>query len=953
MRHIRGSRRQGKREQGQILVLFELVLIMILGFAAMVVDLGVLRNNRQILVNTLDAAALAGASKLPVDGTLDASDPRSWESVEAAITTNIDYNTSHNNSPALILGTNYTITYKCLIGADPVTGAPLISRDLPGVCDPHNALHHTPPLYGVPSDFTGAGKTRVSDCKPKLGDKCNVVMIEGSTTTKYGLAPALGVPSGSSGMVVSAACKGACGAATVVPVDLVVILDRTGSMADNFGGSNPNKNGVKIHNLQTAAKAILDVYDPAKQRVALALTGPGAVDAAGNPTLGSCPDGGTAYGTADDTNFYPHTTLTGGSTTLGSAATTVNAPKTNLVAATASTTLSAGVNGSVTRIPVAAKTGFPTTFPFTIKIDNEQMTATGNGTGTSWTVQRGQNGTTAANHNSGATVTYLAVRPADTTITLTVKTGFPTSYPFSISIDSEQMTVTGSPNGTSWTVTRGQGGTTAAAHAGNAVAILLITATSAALPVTSAAGFPTSGNYTVKVDTEQMVVTGGQGSTLWTVARGQGGTTAAAHNNGAAVSWDIDKDDTTIYVASEAAFPTSYPFTIKIDSEELKVGGAPTSTTWTVTRGYDGTTAAAHAGGAAVKMVVGKADTTIRVVSAIGFPATGNYIIAVDNERMQVGGVSGTSTPTTLMNVTRGVSGTTAATHTSGTTVKNWTSWDPTTYSAGDPSSNTSGVWVPVGLSGTDTVDPLPDPNGAAGTYEVGGIANPATPIVKAINCIVASSAGTTLAMPIAYAKWYLDTHGRPGVTKGILLETDGHPEMSSDFSDGKQFTCAAAIAAAGAAKAEDIKIYAVGYGLGQGNNNGKCTDMGLSGEQLLKQVASGTEAPYYFNSPTGDDLASYFQQIAVSLAKGGAHLISLYPQPVVTGADSGSVSGLYFTGAYSVTFGGASATIGSVTDTSISITLPSGLVHGQTYPVIVRTPGGSSVITTASQYHP
>lgn len=942
MRHFRGSRRSGKGQRGQILVLFELVMIVILGFAAMVVDLGVLRNNRQILVNALDSAAMAGASMLPVDNATPGHTVTDTEDMIIA-SMNVNY-------PSLVKDVDYTITYRCLIRADVATGKPLISVDLPGMCDPHNALHHTPPLYAVPGDFAGAGKQRVSDCNPKAGDRCNVVVVKGSSTTQYALAPVVGVSSGSTGTIVSAACKGACGESTIVPVDLVIILDRTGSMADNFGGRNPNQNGVKIHNLQSAAESILNVYDPAKQRVALALTGPGAVDAAGDPTLGGCPDGGQAYGTATDDNFYPHTTLSGASTNLGSAPpTTVNAPKTNLVATTASTTLSANINSSTTRIPVTAKTGFPTTFPFTIAIENEQMTATGNGTGTSWTVQRAQNGTNGLSHAQNKTVTYLAVKPDDTTITVTSKANFPTTYPFSISIDSEQMSVTGSPSGTIWTVQRHQDGTTAAAHAGGAVAILLITATSTALPVTSANGFPTSGNYTVKVENEQMTVVGGQGTTLWTVTRLAG----VAHNNSVAVSWDVDTDDLTIYVASKDGFPTSYPFTIQIDSEQMTVNSSPTSTTWAVTRGTGGpNTAAVHAGGKKVDMVVGKNDLTIRVASAIGFPATGNYIIQVDSERMKVGSVSGTSTPTTVMSVLRGQSGGgAAATHASGATVKNWTSWDPTTYNPSDPSSHTAGVWVPVGLSGTDTDTPLPDPNGAAGTYEVGGVFNTATPLVKAINCISASSAGTTLAMPIAYAHWYLDTYGRPGVTKGILLETDGHPEMSSDFSDGYQFTCAAAIAAGNAAKAGGIKVYAVGYGLGQGNNNGKCTDMSLTGEQLLKQVASGTEAPYYFNSPTGSDLATYFQQIAINLANGGAHLLQLYPVPVVDSVTSTSISGEYFTGADSVKFGAASAGIGSVTDTSISITLPSGLVHGQKYQVVVTTPGGSSYLTSDSEY--
>jgi hypothetical protein len=65
------------------------------------------------------------------------------------------------------------------------------------------------------------------------------------------------------------------------------------------------------------------------------------------------------------------------------------------------------------------------------------------------------------------------------------------------------------------------------------------TATTAAQPsitVASAAGFPTSGNYYIRIDNEVMQVTGGQGTTTWTVARGQLGTVAASHLSGATIS---------------------------------------------------------------------------------------------------------------------------------------------------------------------------------------------------------------------------------------------------------------------------------------------------------------------------------------------------------------------------------------------------------------------------------
>src|SRR5580658_363855 len=51
-------------------------------------------------------------------------------------------------------------------------------------------------------------------------------------------------------------------------------------------------------------------------------------------------------------------------------------------------------------------------------------------------------------------------------------------------------------------------------------------ATNTTMNVTSDSGFPGSGNYDVQVDTEVMTVTGGQGTTTWTVTRGANGSTA-------------------------------------------------------------------------------------------------------------------------------------------------------------------------------------------------------------------------------------------------------------------------------------------------------------------------------------------------------------------------------------------------------------------------------------------
>jgi FtsP/CotA-like multicopper oxidase with cupredoxin domain len=62
------------------------------------------------------------------------------------------------------------------------------------------------------------------------------------------------------------------------------------------------------------------------------------------------------------------------------------------------------------------------------------------------------------------------------------------------------------------------------------------TAAQTSITVASAAGFPTSGAYYVRIDNEVLQVTAGQGTTTWTVARGQLGTTAATHANGATIT---------------------------------------------------------------------------------------------------------------------------------------------------------------------------------------------------------------------------------------------------------------------------------------------------------------------------------------------------------------------------------------------------------------------------------
>jgi hypothetical protein len=461
------------------------------------------------------------------------------------------------------------------------------------------------------------------------------------------------------------------------------------------------------------------------------------------------------------------------------------------------------------------------------------------------------------------------------------------------------------------------------------------------------------------------VTTDAQGTVTWTVTRP--GSGRATHGGDETASLVYSSGTTTIKVASASGFPTSGNFTIKIDSEDMIVTGGQGTTTWTVQRGREGTSAATHLGGASITRVLGSTDTQIQVDApeGMGFPDV-PFTIAVggtsNDEHMTVTSVSGASAPYTWT-VARGISGGDAASaHNNGTTVYGVDPWV-----AG---ASTVGMWIPVGLSGQDSDIPLPDPSGAAGDYH-----DPNSPLYKAISCISAATAGTNLATAIKMAQWYLDTYGRDGVKQGIILETDGHPQYGfsgsgDETTTNADFTCTAALAAANAAKADTtkssdgIQFFTIGYGVDgstlcpkrgtgpNGTNNPweSSTWSEKPAKNLLMAMATQPNEPYFFDNPSSSDLAKAFTRAAEELAHGGSHLIQLYPAPIVTGVGAGIVTGEYFTGATSVYFGNVAATILSVSDTSISVTMPS-LPSGQTVPVTVTTPGGTSVITGASYY--
>src|SRR5262249_39856335 len=148
------------------------------------------------------------------------------------------------------------------------------------------------------------------------------------------------------------------------------------------------------------------------------------------------------------------------------------------------------------------------------------------------------------------------------------------------------------------------------------------TDTNVPIQVASVAGFPSSGTFVIQIGQEQMLVTGGQGTTNWTVQRGYNGTALAFHGAGAHVS-DIsattslqnpivNDNSIPIQVASATGFPSSGPFVIQIGQEQMLVTGGQGTTTWIAHPGYNGTFPAIHAAGTPLSMPFGLlADTSI------------------------------------------------------------------------------------------------------------------------------------------------------------------------------------------------------------------------------------------------------------------------------------------------------------------------------------------------------
>lgn len=225
-----------KEERGAIAVLAALTIVILLAAVAFVIDISRLYHERQVLQNAVDFGSLAGAQDLPVQGSV-AANKANADALKVATA----------NAPQ-VTASNLTIKYQCIVGDQDGDGAP-DPGDVPFVCGPTGSWT---------SGWAPKGSSRlIHDCNPFAGDKCNTIRLTTSDTIPYYFAPVIGINTGSTGAVNAASCRGACGAPSS-PVDVVMVLDRTGSMTQG-----------DVDNVKNAALSVLDFYDPTDQWIGM------------------------------------------------------------------------------------------------------------------------------------------------------------------------------------------------------------------------------------------------------------------------------------------------------------------------------------------------------------------------------------------------------------------------------------------------------------------------------------------------------------------------------------------------------------------------------------------------------------------------------------------------------------------------------------------------------------
>lgn len=237
--HIRG--RLG-RQEGQVVPLVALWMVVLIGFAALVIDVGRLYIAHEQLQDAVNASALAAGRQLP--SSLDAY--------------------------------HAAITYGGASGEQNALGGYGVSAQTPLVtfrCDTHAVNYYTS-TDSCPTD------TSNNNCQPNGAQAtypagattCNAVEVSENATVKTTFAGLFNLPQ----WKISASAIASAGGGGYFPMHAYVILDNTGSMTDSCGtavtgnGNGTNATGIssgdatKLDCAKSGVRALLQLLWPCK-----------------------------------------------------------------------------------------------------------------------------------------------------------------------------------------------------------------------------------------------------------------------------------------------------------------------------------------------------------------------------------------------------------------------------------------------------------------------------------------------------------------------------------------------------------------------------------------------------------------------------------------------------------------------------------------------------------------
>jgi hypothetical protein len=238
---IKRLRARMQDQRGVVAVVVALLMVVLGGSAAMTFDLSRLRHERHLIQAAVDLGSLAGAAYMPVTTPAEAA---AAEAVAREVAT--------ANASGLAPG-DISIEFLCVV-SDPEGDGGGNSDELRYRCG-HPNVDWGDALW------TSRGGKAAHACNPYGGDICNAIRLTASSEIDFYFAPLIGFNEGNTGAVQAASCRG-CGP---VPIDMVIIVDRSLSMSSS-DVANVRR---AIANTDGPLNSILEFYNPGNVRVGL------------------------------------------------------------------------------------------------------------------------------------------------------------------------------------------------------------------------------------------------------------------------------------------------------------------------------------------------------------------------------------------------------------------------------------------------------------------------------------------------------------------------------------------------------------------------------------------------------------------------------------------------------------------------------------------------------------